>query len=124
VNRRLRDEGVRLWHSPRLVVRMGRSAGAWAFTRQRFVHGREYGRERGGRFGRVQCVVRAVAAPAVVLVLTLRAVGEVRRKGRVRRLLPALPLVMWFNGAWAAGEAAGHLSAMSRRGVSGDSPRT
>jgi len=40
VNRRLRDEGARLWHTPELVVRQGRSAGARAFTRQRLAHGR------------------------------------------------------------------------------------
>ncbi len=54
VNRALQEQGYRLLHSPELVVYQGRSAGFVAFMRQRLVHGRAYGRQRGARFSRAR----------------------------------------------------------------------
>jgi hypothetical protein len=117
VNRRLRAEGARLWHAPELVVRQGRSAGVRAFTRQRLAHGRAHGRQRGARFGRARNVVGVLASPLVPPLLTARILGETRRRRRLRsRALLALPFVLWFNAAWAAGEARGHLDALRGRG--------
>jgi len=116
VNRRLRDEGGVLWHTPELVVRQGRSAGARAFARQRLAHGRAYGRQRGSRFGAGRNAVGVAAAPVVPILLSLRIVREVLRKRRHRaRVLLALPLVLVFNAAWAAGEALGHVDALRGR---------
>ena len=117
VNRRLRDEGARLWHTPELVVRQGRSAGARAFTRQRLAHGRAHGRQRGARFGRGRNLAGVLGAPLVPPLMTLRILQEAQRRRRFRaRALVALPLVLWFNAAWAAGEARGHLDALRARG--------
>lgn len=116
VNRRLRADGARLWHAPELVVRQGRSAGARAFTRQRLSHGRAHGRLRGARFGGGRNLAGVLGAPLVPPLLTLRILRETWRRRRFRtRALAALPLVLWFNAAWAAGEAAGHLDALTRR---------
>ena len=116
VNRRLRDEGVVLWHAPELVVRQGRSAGSVAFARQRLVHGRVYGRQRGAGFGTVRNAAGVAAAPAVAGVLPARIAREVARRRRLRlRAAAALPAILFFNGAWAVGEAAGHLDVLLRR---------
>jgi hypothetical protein len=116
VHRRLAQEGVVLWHAPELVVRQGRSAGALAFVRQRLAHGRAHGRQRGDRFGLARNLAGVLGAPLVPPLLTLRAAREAARRGRLRgHVLAALPLVLAFDAAWAAGEARGHLDALRYR---------
>ena len=101
---------------PRVVVYQGRSAGAAAFVRQRLEHGREYGRRRGAGAGAAANLASAAASPLVPLVLTARLLRRLLRKGRFRRpLLVSLPLVLVFNAAWAAGEAAGRLDSLRAR---------
>ena len=113
VHRALHEGGAALWHAPELVVRQGRSAGAAAFARQRLHHGRAHGRQRGARFGRGRNLVGVLAAPAVPPLLTLRVLRETQRRRRLRaRALAALPLILFFDSAWAAGEALGHLDAL------------
>ena len=90
VNRALRDKGYRLLHSPELVVYQGRSAGFRAFVRQRLVHGRAYGRQRGVRFSRGRNAVGIAAAVLVPFVLLARTAREVFSRGRLRGRLLAL----------------------------------
>lgn len=116
VNRRLADSGATLRHVPDVVVRQGRSAGAASFVRQRLEHGRDFGRRRGGGASSLANAVAAAGAPLVPLVLTARLVRRLLPQRRFRRpLATALPFVLLFNGAWAAGEAAGRLDALRRR---------
>ncbi len=113
VNRALAADGIVLWHDPAVLVRHGRSRGAAAFSRQRLVHGRVYGRQRAARFSRARNAIGVVAAPVVPALMTKRVLSEVFRRRRHRlRALAALPLTFWFNLAWAAGEARGHLDAL------------
>jgi hypothetical protein len=113
VHRRLVAHGVRLWHLPDVVVRQGRSAGARAFARQRLVHGRAHGRQRGERFGRARNLLGVLGAPLVPPLLALRVLRGVARRGRLRtRALASLPLMTVFNVVWALGEARGHLDAL------------
>jgi len=113
VNAKLAEEGVVLWHTPELIVQQGRSAGALAFARQRLVHGRAHGSQRGARFGTIRNLLGVLGAPAVPLLLTVRLLREAQAKRRHRlHVLLALPLVLLFNVAWAAGEARGHLDAL------------
>jgi hypothetical protein len=116
VNRALRSDGVRLWHDPGVVVFQGRSAGFGAFFRQRLEHGRAYGRQRGARFGVGRNAAGVVLAVLVPLVLVARTAGEVFSRRRYRsRLVVALPALLAFDAAWAAGEAVGHLDTLRRR---------
>jgi hypothetical protein len=113
VNRALRGEGVKLWHDPALVVFQGRSAGFGAFMRQRFVHGREYGRLRGKRFGAGRNAAGVALAVVVPFVLVLRTAQEVFARGRFRwRFLASLPVLLAYDGAWAVGEAFGHVDSL------------
>ena len=115
VNRVLHADGVELWHDPSVVVYQGRSAGFGAFFRQRLVHGREYGRQRGARFGRARNAAGVGLAFAVPFLLVARTIKEVFSRGRCRgRLVVALPAVFAFDAAWAAGEAMGHLDTFRR----------
>ncbi len=116
VNRALRSEGVQLWHDPGVVVFQGRSAGFGAFFRQRLQHGRAYGRQRGARFGAGRNAAGVALAVVVPFVLVARTAGEVLSRRRYRsRLVVALPALLVFDAAWAAGEAMGHLDTLRRR---------
>lgn len=116
VNRRLADEGMVLRHSPALVVYQGRSAGWRAFARQRLVHGRAHGGQRGATFSPLRNVLGVLGAPAVPFLLTARVLVEVSRRRRARlRAALALPHMALFNVAWAIGEARGHLAALRPR---------
>lgn len=109
-HRRLAERGVTLWHTPTLVVEQGRSAGAKAFARQRFEHGRLYSHQRGVHFGRGRNLLGVVAAPVVPALMTYRVLARVFGKRRYRRrALVALPGIIWFNVVWAVAEAMGHL---------------
>jgi hypothetical protein len=113
VNRALRDQGRRLLHSPELVVRQGRSAGFGAFVRQRLIHGRKYGRQRGAYFSTARNLAGVPAAVIVPFVLVARTFREVFSRRRLRaRLVAATPVLLVYDIAWAAGEAVGHLDSL------------
>lgn len=113
VNRALADRGARLWHTPAPVVYQGRSAGWAAFTRQRLVHGEAHGRQRSERFSPPRNALGVLGAPAVPVLLTARILREMNSRGRLgARTLLALPHILLFNIAWAAGEARGHIRAL------------
>jgi hypothetical protein len=116
VNRALRDGGYRLLHSPELVVYQGRSAGFRAFVRQRLVHGRMYGRQRGARFSTARNAAGLPLAVLVPFVLLARTFREVFSRRRLRmRLVAATPVLLAYDLAWAVGEAAGHLDSLRAR---------
>lgn len=116
VHRALAASGASLLHSPELVVRQGRSAGALAFARQRLRHGRAHGSQRGARFSRSRNLAGVLGAPLVPPLLTWRVLRETQRRRRLRaRALAALPLILAFDAAWATGEALGHLDALRGR---------
>ena len=111
----LERRGVELWHSPELVVRMGRSAGFAAFARQRLEHGRRYGHQRGEHFTPARNAVGILASPAVPFLMTLRVLRQVFAKGRYRgRAVAALPTIVAYNAVWAYAEARGHLDMLRR----------
>ena len=116
VNRALDEGGVEPWHTPELIVAMGRSAGARAFVRQRLLHGRAYGRQRGRRFGSARNLAGLLAAPIVPALMTVRVARELLARRRlIGWALPAAGWLVLFNVAWAAGEAGGHLDALRGR---------
>lgn len=116
VNSALDREGVTLRHDPALRVHQGHSAGSAAFVRQRLVHGRAHGRQRGDGFGAGRNVVGMLAAPAVPLVLLARMYRELAARGRINaRAVAALPWLVAYDVAWAVGEARGHLDALRAR---------
>lgn len=112
----LRRNGVTLFQSPELVVRMGRSAGFAAFVRQRLEHGRRYGHQRGVHFSPARNLIGVVASPAVVVLTTARVLRRVFDRGRYRRqAVLALPAILAYNVTWAYAEARGHLDMLTRR---------
>ena len=116
VNRAIAELGTMPRHDPALRVEQGRSAGPRAFVRQRLVHGRAHGRQRGARFSRGRNAIGVLAAPVVPVVLLVRTVRELAARRRLGpRAVAALPWLVLFDLAWAAGEAAGHADAVRGR---------
>lgn len=116
VHRALQERGERLLHTPELVVYQGRSAGFRPFVRQRLVHGRVYGRQRGRRFSTGRNAVGVALAVVVPLVLLARTFSEVFSRRRLRaRLVLSLPVLVAYDIAWAAGEAIGHVDSLRGR---------
>ena len=93
-------------------MRQRASFGFRRFLRQRFDHGRRFGRTRlAGRGGGAR-VVHILASPLVPAVLAARIAGRVLRAGSdLGPFVAALPFLACFVVAWAAGEAAGYLDA-------------
>lgn len=115
VHARMRADGYTLTLRPERVVRHAPGARWAAFSRQRFRHGRTYGEMSARGEGGVRTLVRVALAPLVAPLMTLRTARHVLRKRRFRaRLAAALPLLLWFYGCWAAGEAAGRLGSLRR----------
>ena len=116
VNRAIADLGTTPRHDPALHVQQGRSAGPRAFVRQRLLHGRAHGLQRGRRFSRARNLVGVAACPVVPLLLLVRTYQELARRSRLGpRTVAALPWLVMFDVAWAFGEAAGHLDALRGR---------
>lgn len=116
VHRALLDRSRRLLHDPSLVVYQGRSAGMGAFARQRSLHGRLYGQQRGSGFSPTRNALGVIAAPIVPFLMTYRVLRQVATKRRHGlAALVALPLIFFFNAAWAVAEARGHLDVLTRR---------
>jgi hypothetical protein len=112
INRKLRERGLQLWLDPRIRVRHQQSYSFWDFTRQRFLHGRVFGRQRHASLSGAAGIVRAALSPAVPVLMLARSLRTVADRGRIdARTLAAAPLALWFFTCWAAGEAAGLLGA-------------
>jgi hypothetical protein len=111
-HRRFRRAGSTLTLVPEMRVRQRRSFGFLRFIRQRFQHGRQFGRTRMRGRGTWARAVHVLASPAVPALLLARISSRVLRNGRdLGRFTAALPIVGCFVLAWAAGEAAGYLGA-------------
>lgn len=114
VHRRLRAQGKSIAWVPAARARLERSYDAVTFLRQRYRHGRHFGRYRAHELGTP--VLRIVAlAPLVPAVMAFRALSRSKRQsGGLPAALPALPWLLLAASAWAAGEARGALSGGGR----------
>lgn len=107
----MRSHGEKLLSDPLPVVTYHGGISAWTFFRRRYIHGRYFSARRGRDFTPAQRLMRAVASPVIPLLLLNRITGRVWRNGRHRsKYLAALPLVICFLLAWAAGEGLGYVT--------------
>jgi hypothetical protein len=92
------------------------SFGFRRFLGQRFEHGRRFGRTRLRGRGTAARVLHVLASPLVPAILLGRISGRVLRGGRDHaRFVAALPILVCFILAGAAGEAAGYVDAAATR---------
>ena len=109
-NRDIRARGGALRIEPRIRVTHTRSYSFAGFTRQRFRHGRIFGRARRPQMTPSRRLARALLAPTVPVIMLARTLRTVAARGRLdARAALAVPLALWFFCCWAAGEAAGLL---------------
>lgn len=115
VHAAMRSAGIDVTVQPRPVVRLAGGLRLRPFYRHRFRHGREHGRQRSVGLSRPRVAAAALSAPAVPLLMTVRAGRLVFRKRRLRgRFVLTSPLVFACYTAWAAGELAGRLHVVLR----------
>ena len=113
-HRRFRRAGGTLTLVPQMRVRQRLSFGFRRFLRQRFAHGRRFGRTRLAGRGAGAGVVHLLASPLVPAILLARITGRVLRGGRdLGPFVAALPVLGCFILAWTAGEASGYLDAVT-----------
>jgi len=110
-HRRWTRAGETLTFVPGIRVRQAASFGFRRFLRQRFRHGRQFGRTRARACGPWRRALHAAASPLVPAVLLARVGARVARSGtHAGRFVAALPVLLCFVVAWAAGEAVGYLA--------------
>ena len=109
-NRAIRLRGGSLRIEPSIRVTHTRSYSLAGFSRQRFRHGRIFGRTRRGKMGAAGRAMRAALAPTVPAIMLVRTLRTVAARGRLdARTIVAAPVAAWFFCCWAAGEAVGLL---------------
>ncbi|GIW10770.1 MAG: glycosyltransferase family 2 protein [Chloroflexi bacterium] len=95
---------------PALLVVHARPWRLLPFLRDRFQQGRCFAGRRRALLSPGERILRALAFPLVALVLGVRLARALWSKRHARwAALPAVPLVLLFLLAWAAGEAIGYL---------------
>ena len=109
-HRRLRMEGQAPVFVPTIQVTQHQCFGFWCFFRQRFQHGKQFGRSRAQQWGAVLRLAAGVASPLIPVLFLVKIVSRVLRSGRhIGRFLLAMPALGCFLLAWSAGEACGYL---------------
>jgi hypothetical protein len=108
INTRLVARGRRLSLAPDMLVRHTHSFGIRGFCRQRWQHGRIFGRRKAAGMSGPTRLARTLMAPVSLALMVVRAATQVfsRRRHRLA-FLRALPLVVVFHACWIAGETAG-----------------
>jgi hypothetical protein len=115
-HRRFRAAGRKLMLDPDLVVVHHGTVPAQSFARQRYLHGRAYGTERAERAVFAQNLLLVLSSPLITPLLLARIVSKsVKRPNYRAKIVPALPSLIRFTFAWAAGEASGYLATLRKR---------
>lgn len=110
VHREMHRDGATLRLTPLVRSYHVHSYGVRDFARNRFNHARQHGASRAAHFSKARRWAQIAAVPVVPLILTLRAMRHVvRRGGSIGRFVLALPLILLFYSSWAAGELTGTL---------------
>jgi len=81
--------------------------------RQRFAYGRGYAAVRVEGAGWMRRAAYAAFCPALPVLMTARLIQSLRYKKLWSRFWRALPWILVFNSAWAAGECVGYLAGES-----------
>jgi hypothetical protein len=110
LHRRLWAEGKGPFFDPAVRVTQRQAFGFWAFLRQRYRHGKQFGRARAQGWSAVHRLAAGIASPLIPVLFMGKIVFRVFRSGQF--LVPfvaALPALLCFLLAWSAGEGCGYL---------------
>jgi glycosyltransferase involved in cell wall biosynthesis len=110
VHTELKNAGFQLLLAPGIIVRHRRSFGVWSFIKQRFQHGRQFGRTRAAHFSVPKRTLYIFLSPVIPLMFLARITRQVVTKQRHQgKLLIAFPVLVVFLLAWSVGELIGYL---------------
>jgi len=114
---RLRNQGHTLWHAPAALTIHFDNATLYEFLAERCDRGGDTARARmaRGRWTRLECLLRLMAAPAVWMVMMARCFRYVRGSGRGIQWLAASPVIGLGLAAWVAGECRAYGESLWRR---------
>ncbi|MBK9241386.1 MAG: glycosyltransferase [Acidobacteria bacterium] len=105
----MRRDGIALTSRPDIAVGHKMHYSMMDYLSQRFLYSRALAGMKRADMPMAERVLRAVGSFALPPILLARISRRVRASARHRReLVPALPLLAMFVGAWAAGEAVGY----------------
>ena len=105
----MRQDGVKLYSHPEIVVGHKMHYTVWLYTSQRYLYSRSFAGKRLAGAPLAKRVAMGLAGLALPPVLFGRVVSTVWKKGGHRgELIRSLPLIAWFTVAWAAGEVVGY----------------
>lgn len=122
IHARLIAEGRRLLLDPGLGVIHANGYGTLEFARQRFAHGRRFGRDRAVAMPGLRRLLYAMSSPLVPLVFGMKILRQALRRPDAKRNFPrAFPYLVIFILAWAAGEMRGVVDGMLGPGTSSPS---
>ena len=110
INANLRRQERSLWQDPRIIVYCKKPFTLAGFSRQRYEHGRVFGRMRSARSSGPKRLFYLLSSPAIPLVYLARITrGVVRKKRHRASFALSLPITIWFLSCWSAGEFLGLL---------------
>jgi GT2 family glycosyltransferase len=111
---RLGERGFRLYCEPEMTIDHDKDFGLREFLSQRWHYSRSYAGMRNETLGRRRYLY-ALGTPLLPPLLSWRITRNVlRRSGHRRELLLAMPLILLYTAAWAAGEAVGYVAGGGR----------
>ena len=112
LHRRLWAEGKAPVFDPAIRVTQRRAFGFWAFLRQRFQHGKQFGRTRAQRWKTLPRLAAGLVSPLIPVLFLGKILFRVARSGEsIGPFVAALPALVCFLVAWSAGEGWGYLFA-------------
>lgn len=104
--------GMPLLLTPAIVVLHQKSFGLRGFLKQRFTHGRQFGKERAARLSLARRLAYIALSPLIPALYVLRAARVVfGRRRHIAKFLLSLPILSLFLLSWTAGELSGYLAA-------------
>ena len=116
VHAELLKAGLKLMVTPNIVVNHKRSFSLRGFIKQRFWHGKQFGRERAAGLSGSRRALYILASPLIPLLFLWRITRRVLAKKRyVKQYVLSLPILMLFLISWSVGELSGYLQRSETR---------
>lgn len=109
LHQKLREDGVRFFCAPEIVVYHRKEFGFGYFMAQRFHYSRSFSAMRAVEMSLPRRIVQAAATPLLPLLILRRMASQSSEKGQLGEFVRCLPLLLLFMVSYAVGEAAGSL---------------
>ncbi len=111
----MRNDGLELLLTPKMVVYHQKSFSLGGFMSQRFWHGRQFGSERAANISLVKRLFYILLSPLIPLVFLSRITRRVfSKRTKIKQYFLSMPILLLFLLSWAAGELTGYLGAKQK----------